>query len=280
MANFTRKQEAEKIFEAELPPGLPDFVYEPPPELVQATYVDQLKPRKKSQKQPFHQQLARDGEPDEVHGPEQVKDLEPNEVHGPEQVKDLEAMACSEKPVRMKRRKGKLELSSAEAAPQSKRSKLNKGKAKPAQAEPLAPGEPAVEDEDKQRWAVLTDDGEVSKLPNLELDELQVLYDTLKAEPWVKGNNVYSSAYRKATTAGLSKTQAQLRGKVASAIFRKENSRLYLTKIAGPFKKPNPRKVKAAESTSADKPVNGSPEEKPAEGNGDENQDADVDNKQ
>ena len=244
---------------------------------MQATYVDQLKPRKRSQKQPFHQQLERDGEPDEVHGPEQVKDLEPDEVHGPEQVKDLEA---GKKPVPMKRKKDKLELSSAAAAPQSKKSKLNKGKAKPAQAEPLAPGEPGVEDEDKQRWAVLTDDDEVSKLPNLELDELPVLYDTLKAEPWVKGNNVYSSAYRKATNAGISKTQAQLRGKVASAIFRKENSRLYLTKIAGPFTKPNPRKVKAAESISGDKPVDGPPEEKPAEGNGDENPDADVDNKQ
>ena len=247
-------QETQKTLfgEGELPPGLPEFVYDAPAELTQAVYVDQIKPRKKARKEPFQQQLARDGEPDEVHGMDEAADqaAPQDEKHG--QIKRKAAI----KP-------------SIEAAPKPKKRKAEQVEVKPlatcqAAADNEASGQPHLgTSAPDQETAVPISEKDLAALSELTIDELQILYDAEVAEPWVGTNNVYSSAYRKATMSGLTKQQAQLRGKISTAIFRKEKSRLFLPQLAGPFRKPRAKKVKAADS---------SPKEKPADGNHDEDQ--------
>ena len=215
-----------------LPDGLPDFVYEAPAELAQATYTDQIKPRKKPRKQAFVEQLNRDAEPD-------LADMQAEE-------------AASQQPELGEQ---KQTVPSKSSAPKAALKSKKKRKAVEVAAEAAEIAAPAQQASPVD-FAVLTDDDEVTKMMVMDLAELQGKYQTMVADDWCNVNNVYSSAYRKATKAGLTKNQAQLRGRVSTTIFRKENARVYVAKLAGPFTKPNKKKKVHAENQPADIPAN------------------------
>ena len=107
---------------------------------------------------------------------------------------------------------------------------------------------------------ILTDDDEVINLLRMTVSELQGKYETAVGEDWTQTNNIYSNAYRKAQKAGLTKNQAQLRGRVATSVFQKDNARLYLKQLAGPFRKLKAKKAKAAEISAQEKPADSNEE--------------------
>ena len=220
-----------------------------------AVYVDQRKPRKK---RAAHPQKERDDEPDEI------AEDEDDEQPCRKAFKVSASEASAQGPIK----KSKAKKGNAKQKPEPK-TKKPKAKAEPKTEKPKAKAEPkakkAVAEVSEPPRTTVEEaddlyrdlgDATVEKLAELSMDELRSSYGAVEAPAWVSLNNVYSNAYRKATDrAKLTKQQAQLRARAATAIWRRQSTpRMMLRQLCASFTKPRTRKQKAEPETAGNDP--------------------------
>ena len=198
-------------------------------QLEPATYVDQLKPRKR--KQAAEDPSAKEGLDDEPEEAELPKAAVPKK----------QAKKAARKPTK-KRKTEELEEGEPAAVelPAPKETRVNPARGTPCLVTSETPRATAEDPEDP-----MCDPGDdaVRELVSMEAARIKIVYSTSTTPDWVTSNNVYSSAYRKAVQkAKLTKPQAQLRGRVASGVWRVEG--LIVDKLCLPFHKPRPRKAR------------------------------------
>ena len=207
-----------------------------------ATYTDQLKAkgRKKKRQESSTPWMAEVDKPTE--------DLEPEEP--PEKVRKTdgdEAVDIADSGAAVPAGVKPSSKKAAKKKPESKKA-AQKDKAQPKKASKPKedPEPPRLSVEDPNSPMCDAGDAAVTAMFTMSIPEIVAAYETLPVPPWATVNNVYSSAYRKATgNAKLTKEQAQLRARAATKMFRE--GKIVVKKLCLKFSAPRGRRNKKAD---------------------------------